>query len=285
VGKENYSSTQVKAQIFLERLKEARNSFLNDFLQPQIKEVCKMVGLKNFPTAKFVEIDIKDEVQLQRVASRLIEMGIITPEQGMTAIKQGIYPNPSELKSAQEKLVEDRRKGYYTPLAAAQPILTEEDQEMKQEQHDSQMESQDLQNEPSKEDPQQKPSGEPGRPAGTNTKTNSIASTDNFYSRQDIQSVVYDIESLSKDAEKLMKSHYNKKRLSKNQKDLLDNLVESVIVSTEKTSWSDTLKECIQDFNKIETLDTLPEILNRSVEHEVVSYPAAILYHSKNGKK
>lgn len=284
VGKENYSSTQVKAQIFLERLKEARNSFLNDFLQPQIKEVCKLVGLKNFPTAKFVEIDIKDEVQLQRVASRLIEMGIITPEQGMTAIKQGVYPNPSELQQAQEKLIKDRKKGYYTPLAAAQPILTEEDQDMKQEQHDMQVETNQKQTEAPQET-QQKPSGETGRPAGTNTKTNSIASTDNLYSRQDIQSVVYDIESLSKDAEKLMKSHYNKKRLSKNQKGLLDNLVESVIVSTEKTSWSDTLKECIQDFNKIETLNTLPEILNISVEHEVVSYPAAILYHSKNGKK
>ena len=285
VGKENYSSTQVKAQIFLERLKEARNSFLNDFLQPQIKEVCKMVGLKNFPTAKFVEIDIKDEVQLQRVASRLIEMGIITPEQGMTAIKQGVYPNPSELQGAQEKLVEDRRKGYYTPLAAAQPILTEEDQDMKQEQHDMQMETQDVQGQPNGGQPDQKPSGEPGRPAGTNTKTNSIASADNFYSRQDIQSIVYDIESLSKDAEKLMKSHCGKKRLSKNQKDLLSNLVESVIVSTEKPEWNNKLKECIEDFNKIETLDTLPEILNISVDHEVVSYPAAILYHSKKEKK
>jgi hypothetical protein len=283
VGKENYSSTQVKAQIFLERLKEARNSFLNDFLQPQIKEVCKLVGLKNFPTAKFVEIDIKDEVQLQRVASRLIEMGIITPEQGMTAIKQGVYPNPSELQQAQEKLIKDRKKGYYTPLAAAQPILTEEDQDMKQEQHDMQVETNQKQTEAPQET-QQKPSGETGRPAGTNTKTNSIASDKDFYSRQNIQSVVYDIESLSKEAEKLMKSHYNKKRLSKNQKDLLESLVESVIVSTEKTCWNDTLKECVKDFNKIEKLNTLPDILNISAEHEVVSYPAAILYHSKKGK-
>lgn len=282
VGKENYSSTQVKAQIFLERLKEARHSFLNDFLQPQIKEVCKMVGLKNFPTAKFVEIDIKDEVQLQRVASRLIEMGIITPEQGMTAIKQGIYPNPAELKQAQEKLLQDRKKGYYTPLAAAQPILTEEDQDMKQEQHEMQMEMHE--NPPQQDDAPVKPSGETGRPAGTKTRTNTFASSNDLYSREGIQSVVYDIESLSKEAEKLMKSHSGKKRLSKNQKSLLGNLVESVVVSTEKQEWTNKLKECIADFNQIEKLDTLPEILNISVEHEVVSYPAAILYHSKRDK-
>ena len=284
VGKENYSSTQVKAQIFLERLKEARNSFLNDFLQPQIKEVCKMVGLKNFPTAKFVEIDIKDEVQLQRVASRLIEMGIITPEQGMTAIKQGIYPNPSELGPAQEKLVKDRKKGHYTPLAAAQPILTEEDQQMKQEQHDMSLEAPDQEVEPSDQAPQVKPSKEPGRPAGNKTKTNTFASK-TFYSRQDIQSVVYDIESLSKQAEKVMKSHYNKKRLSKNQKELLGTLVESVVVSTEKSNWDNKLKDCIEDFNTIESLNTLPEILDISAQHEVVSYPAAILYHSKKEQK
>ena len=40
VGQERYASTMVKAEIFLERLKEARNAFINDFLQPQIKMVC-----------------------------------------------------------------------------------------------------------------------------------------------------------------------------------------------------------------------------------------------------
>ena len=282
VGKENYSSTQVKAQIFLERLKEARHSFLNDFLQPQIKEVCRMVGLKNFPTAKFVEIDIKDEVQLQRVASRLIEMGIITPEQGMTAIKQGIYPNPAELQTAQEKLLQDRKKGYYTPLAAAQPILTEEDQDMKKEAHDMQMETQEEQNKNNENDQEIKPSGEVGRPAGTDTKTG-IPSE--LYNRKDIQATVYEIEGLQKNAEKLMRSESKKKKLSQDQKDLISNLIESVVVSTEKSQWNNKIEACIKDFEEISRLETLPEILDISAHHEIVSYPAAILYHSKKGKK
>ena len=53
VGDERYSNTQVKAQIFLERLKESRNAFIYDFLQPQIKMVCKNMGLKSYPVAKF----------------------------------------------------------------------------------------------------------------------------------------------------------------------------------------------------------------------------------------
>lgn len=288
VGKENYSSTQVKAQIFLERLKEARNAFLNDVIQPQIKEVCKTMGFKNFPTAKFVEIDIKDEVQLQRVASRLIEMGIITPEQGMTAIKQGIYPNPEELSPAQEKFVEDREKGYYTPLTASQPILSEDDQKMKEEAHDMQIETQKTAQKVAKNPPQQsqnpqqgKPPQEKGRPAGTNTKTDKVFATEETHSRKDIQEVVYAIEDLQKFSESTLRKHYGKKRLSKEQKEMVLNLSQSVVMSRDMSDWEVGVEACIQDFNNIEDLDVMPDILEIGEKHEVTSYPAAILYHSK----
>ncbi len=287
VGKENYSSTQVKAQIFLERLKEARNAFLNDVLQPQIKSVCKVMGFRNFPTAKFVEIDIKDEVQLQRVASRLIEMGIITPEQGMTAIKQGIYPNPEELSPAQEKFVEDREKGYYTPLTATQPILSEDDQKMKEEAHDMQMETQKTAQKVAKNPPQQnqdpKQSGGPkerGRPAGTNTKTDKVFASDT-HSRKDIQDVVYAIEGLQKFSEQALRKHYDKKRLSKEQKEMVLNLSQSVVMSKDISEWENEVQACIEDFNNIENLDVMSDILDLSQKHEITSYPAAILYHSK----
>ena len=280
VGKENYSSTQVKAQIFLERLKEARNAFINDFLQPQIKQVCKAVGLKNYPTAKFVEIDIKDEVQLQRVASRLIEMGIITPEQGMTAIKKGIYPNPEELYSAQEKFVEDRKQGHYTPLAAAQPILAQEDQQMKEEQHDAQLEQIEQNIKTQKQQPAgPKVPGEQGRPAGTKTNTNVTASED-LYSRKEIQEVIYATETLRKDTIKMVKEQYNKKRISAAHKKLVDSLVESIVLSSPIEEWNDTAKACINDINKIEQLNIMPEILDVSEKNSLEQYPSALLYHS-----
>lgn len=266
VGKENYSSTQVKAQIFLERLKEARNTFLNDILQPQIKEVCKAMGFKNYPKAKFVEIDIKDEVQMHRVTSRLIEMGIITPEQGMTALKQGVYPNPSDLKTAQEKFVEQREKGFYTPLSVAQPILPE-GQELDQSQ------------------PQQSTQQETGRPAGTKTKTNNLLAKEDSYSRADIQSVIYAIEDLGKYMESELKKAYDKKRLSKNHKTMIESLSESIVMSSNMDCWKSKASECIKDFNNIEHLNIMPEVLEVGEEHKIVSYPAAILYHSKKNKK
>jgi len=279
VGKENYSSTQVKAQIFLERLKEARNTFLNDIMEPQIKEVCKMMGFKNFPKPKFVEIDIKDEVQLQRVTSRLIEMGIITPEQGMTALKQGIYPNPQDLEAAQEKFVENREKGFYTPLSVSQPILSEEQQKMQKEQHKAGLKQQNAP-QPAVQ-PNPKVSQDNGRPAGTKTKTNNLLASEDLHSRENIQSVVYATEKLQAYAESELKKHYKKKRLSKDQKKMLSSLTESVVLAKEMNDWESSVKECIKDFNNIEKLDILSDILDISQANELVSYPAALLYHSK----
>lgn len=288
VGKENYSSTQVKAQIFLERLKEARNQFLNDVIQPQIKEVSKIMGFRNFPTAKFVEIDIKDEVQLQRVASRLIEMGIITPEQGMTAIKKGVYPDPKDLREAQERFVEDREKGYYTPLTATQPILSEDDQKMKEEQHDMDIENKKTAQKVAQNPPEQNAAPkENGRPSGTNTKTDKVFASQDGHSRKDIQSTVYAIEELQKFSESTLRKHYGKKRLSKDQKKMILNLSQSVVMSREIGEWEKEAKACIEDFDNIEKLNVIPEVLDIGEEHEVTSYPAAILYHSKkiNDKK
>ena len=41
------------------------------------------------------------------------------------------------------------------------------------------------------------------------------------------------------------------------------------------------MKSCIKDYEKIEKLSPLNEVLEISAKHELDSYPAAILWHSK----
>ena len=62
---------------------------------------------------------------------------------------------------------------------------------------------------------------------------------------------------------------------------MIDNLTESVILSSEIDQWKPTILNCIEDFNNIENLYIMNDILNISSQHKLVSYPAAILYHSK----
>jgi len=108
LGNEKYNGQSAKISFFMERLKEARNAFLNDVLQPEIIRISKDLGFRAWPTAKFTEIDLKDETQYMRTISRLMEIGILTPEQGIESINNGKLPNVADLSSAQQKFVADR---------------------------------------------------------------------------------------------------------------------------------------------------------------------------------
>ena len=265
VGSERYSNTQVKAQIFLERLKEARNAFINDFLQPQIKLVCQNLGFRKYPIVKFQEIDLKDEVQLQRVTTRLMELGILTPEQGIQTIKTGMYPEANKVGEGQEAYLENRQKGLYTPLVGGQPIPLSEEQLEEQ-----------ANNQPQQPQQKQATPQQSGRPSGTN-KEGKTALAD----RKSLQGIIYDTEKLFSFAQKTMRQENKIKRLSKEKKSLLDELCKTVIISCEKSDWEDQVSACIKDFNQIEKLNTWPEVLDEAHENDMELYPSALYYHSK----
>ena len=199
VGDERYSNTQVKAKIFLERLEESRNAFIYDFLQPQVKMICQNFGFRKFPTVKFEQTDIKDEVQLQRVATRLMELGIITPEQGMDVLKR-IYPKPEDMQGAQEKYIEQRKEGMYNPIVGGVPMIAPETGD---EQDTTEVKR------------------EVGRPVGTSgIPQESQQSSANLFSRANIQQIIYATESLRNEGYKQMR-----KKLEKLAKDAEKNMI------------------------------------------------------------
>ena len=281
VGNEKFANTQIKAEIFLERLKESRNAFLNDFLQPQIKMVCKNMGLKSYPIAKFEEIDIKDEVQFHRVITRLLEIGVLTPEQGIESMKSGLYPSTVDLPSAQEQYVGQREQGMYNPLVGGIPMIQsaegEENIKLKEEQIEIQKESNDIKLQEKKSAPNKTPKSA-GRPNGT---TQVPATAAEEYGTKNIQQTIYAIEDLQSYAEENFKKHKKIKNLNEQQKDLIVNLCESIVCSKEKNQWKRSLLGCIKNVEKISELSTIKEILNIASKNDLKDYPSAILYHSK----
>ncbi len=280
VGDEKYKNTQVKAEIFLERLKEARQSFMHNFLQPQIKMVCRAMGFKVYPTAKFEEIDIKDEVQLQRVVTRLIEMGILTPEQGVKAIKTGIYPEESEIEKAQTHYIEKRKEGMYNPLVGGLPVVDiDGDGQVDTVPSSSQENSSPK---PSSNTPTPKGSGRPvGRPRGTTGIPRTVnAAEEEIYSRKDIQQIVYKTQNLEDHVKKSFAKKINKD-LTDDQEKMCSELTKSIILAKNKNQWKRTANSCIKDFNKIESLPIIPEIQKISQEKKLELYPSSLLYHSK----
>ena len=249
---DKYNGAQIKARVFLDRLKEAREAFIQDFLQPEIKRIAKDLGFRSYPIVKFKDIDLRDEVQLMRVATRLMELGVITAEQGMELFHTGRFPLAAELEGAQRKFVDQREKGYFNPIVGGVPMIEDES--------------------PAEPAESQKPDrGMSGRPEG---------SSDQF-SRENIQATIYEVEALNSLAKEKMLEIYGTDSLDEGQEKMVSKLCESIVCASDKENWTESLISCVNDFNEIEKLGAMEEILNLSESHKLEIYPSAILYHSK----
>lgn len=260
IGSEKFANTNIKAQVFFERLKEARNAFLNDFLQPEMELIFKNLGFKGkCPTAKFEEVSIKDETQFNRVVTRMMELGILPPEEGIKVIETGIYPTDKELESAQEKFVEQRKKGFYNPIVGGVPTIAPA------ENGDAASENQPI--------TKNKVPNERGRPVGA------VASV---YSKEDIAQVFDLTKVLYSNVQSSLKKKYNKKRLSKDQKKLAENISEAIIVGSKNNDWSNIAEQVVSNPNVLDKLGILKEVQDLASEHDLNIYAAALLYHSSN---
>jgi len=266
IGSEKFANTTIKAQVFFERLREARNAFLNDFLQPEMESIFKNLGFKGkCPVAKFEEVSIKDETQFNRVVTRMMELGILPPEEGIKVIETGIYPSGPELEIAQEKFVEQRKKGFYNPIvggvpSVSPPIPGSSDEE---ENNDSKLPPAQVKN---------KVPNEVGRPVGTTTAT--------VYSREAIAGVFDLTKELYSNVQALLKEKYNKKRLTKEQKKLAESVSEAIIVGSESETWKDTAESVLKDPSALDKLGIMKSVQDLAAEHDLNTYAAALLYHS-----
>ena len=262
IGSEKFANTTIKAQVFFERLKEARNAFLNDFMQPEMELIFKNLGFKGrCPVAKFEEVSIKDETQFNRVVTRMMELGILPPEEGIKVIETGIYPTTQELEAAQEKFVEQRKKGFYNPIVGGVPTIAPADGD-----DDEELEK--------LEQPKQnKVPNERGRPVGA------VASV---YSKEDIAQVFDLTKDLYNNVQGLLKNKYNKKRLNKDQKKLAENISEAIIIGSENKNWSQVAEKVISDPSVLDKMGILKKVQDLASEHDLNTYAAALLYHSAN---
>ena len=249
LGEEKYNGQNAKISFFMERLKEARNSFLNDVIQPEIIRISKDLGFRAYPTAKFTEIDLKDETQYMRTISRLMELSILTPEQGIEAIQTGKLPDASALAPAQEQYISEREKGYYNPIVGGVPVV---------------------------------PPAVPAAPTGapTNSTSGRPLGTPNQASRKDIQAVIYEVDAFMKASEDFVADKFKVKKLSKQQKQNVVELCKKVVASSDREAWVPTLQKCMANLDEIEKLKPLPQVSQTADEFLLEEYSAAIFYHS-----
>lgn len=251
IGDEKFSSTSIKTNIFFQRLEQGRQAFLNDFLVPEVKRLCKNLGFKNFPTPHFEEIDIRDASVWQRVSAQLVQLGVLTPEEGLQAIENGRLPNAEESLESQRKFKTLKDEGLYAPVATggAGALTTGRPTGSKAPQSSKNV-----------------------SPVGGGKKAPAIAS----YSMKGISQTFKEYEILSAKVEDFLKKKHKKKSLNKDQKSIAEQIAQNIIINEEKTNWDYSIKAYCEG-EKQDNPEKMAKLLEIAEEHNVDIFSAAIL--------
>jgi hypothetical protein len=249
IGNEKFANTSIKVQVFVQRLKQAREVFINEFLIPEIRRMSKDIGFKNFPTPAFQDIDIKDDVQYSRIYNRLVELGVLTAEEGLAAIDTGRLPTQEESVQSQRKFKELRDEGLYQPLIGGSAA------------------------------------GQAGRPSGStgvpqSTKNIKPIGTKASFSVVKIKDNILASQNLEEEVKSAVRKKFNVKKLSNQQKESAENISEIIIANELPENWKVKIEDYIEkpfDQNQ-EQINNIQEI---ATEHQVTNYIASLLYHSK----
>jgi hypothetical protein len=250
IGNEKFANTSAKISLLGQKLLQARQAFVTDFLLPEVKRISKEIGFKVFPTPFFEDMDLKTDQNLNRIYTRLIELGVLTPEEGLKAIETGVLPTPDESVQSQTSFVDLKDKGFYQPLIGG-------------------------------------PKVEAGRPGGTtgikqttkNVKPIGTSSKAN-YSVMKLKNIVEATSKLGEEVENSLKKKHKLKKLNDKQKEVALDITKIIVANEDKSNWNSKINEYIEtpvDKNP-QRIDEIHEI---ACEHQVDSYMASLLYHSK----
>tara|TARA_R110000824_G_scaffold143979_2_gene311768 strand:- start:9047 stop:11029 length:1983 start_codon:yes stop_codon:yes gene_type:complete len=261
IGDSKYSEGKIKMKVFFQRLEESRNLFLNEFINPEIRRICKNAGLRSWPEMKFVKNDTVDDENLTKLTTRLMELGVITPEQGMKIVATGEFPDPKEMTPAQDRFKEEREKGHYVPLVNSINLFDQGEEAGEEKGGDP--EPKNLQKPVS-------PSG--GRPIGV--------SNSKVFSKKNIVAATRQVNEFELRAFREFASKFGLKRMSKNKKELVSRACESIIVAKDHSQWDETLEDVVNNLDSLASLGVHDNILKLGAEHQLDDLSSAILYHS-----
>jgi hypothetical protein len=247
IGNEKFANQSIKVQVFVERLKQAREVFLNEFLIPEIRRMSKDLGFKNFPTPVFEEMNLKDDVQYSRIYNRLVELGILTPSEGLQAIESGRLPTEQESETSQRKFRDLKQEGLYQPIIGG--------------------------------------SAQAGRPQGTgtpqSTKNVKPIGSNATFSVVKIKDNILASQTLEEEVKSSLRKKLGVKKLSAQQKDSAEKITEIIIANEHPDKWVELIGNYID--NPVDkNASQVTEIEDIASAHQITNYLASLLYHSKS---
>lgn len=115
---EAFSSSMIKIQIFLERLKTARETYIDMFLRPEMEKIAQSLGYQDAGDIQieWEDFNLKDDLEYKKLYTRLVELGILTPDETFTAFKTHQLPLKDESVEDQREYKKYRDEDLYEPL-------------------------------------------------------------------------------------------------------------------------------------------------------------------------
>ena len=255
VGGEKFANQSTKVDVFLARLEQGRQAFLNDFLIPEVKRIAKDLGFKSYPTPYFEEISLKDNAIKDRIYTRLLELGVLTPQETFEAMETGKLPDEESSIMNQKEFQTLKNDGLYSPLIGGQKEQAA---------------------------PDGRPSGTKGIPQETKKISPIGASTENI-SLSKIKENMVLASQLQGKVEEALKKHHKLKKLNQAQKDVAEKISEVIISNEEPSDWVDKIQEyCEKPIDK--NLERVKKVLELADKHQINTYLASLLLASVNSK-
>ena len=301
IGQEKFANQSIKVKVFIERLKQARETFLNEFLHPEMRRISKILGFRKTPSPHFEDIDIKDAIEYNRIYTRLVELGILTPEEGMQAMESGRLPDSAESKESQQEYKELRNKGFYEPMIGGPETqkqiqqtgikstekINTENKNSNEKINEIKVKSTPTTSSPNSGKGQPKKAGkENGRPPGTGTPQSSknVKPMGYGFSLSKIKENMALYQKLESDVRIELKKIHNIKRMSKKQSEVAEEISNLIISNESPENWNKNIgKYCKAPHDH--NLDRVKEVQEIAFEHQLDYYLASILLASKCNNK
>lgn len=245
---QKFASGLIKTKIFLERLNEAQRTYVQDFLVPEMELIANELGFREVPVPEFEKVSLEDEAQVQKVYTRLVELGLLTPDEFFEVNKTGMMPNKEGSLESQKEFKKLKDDGLYAPLIGGSTP------------------------------------DEAGRPNGTKAPqtTKKVSPQKGIgYDFNKIKSISHDISKINEMVEDEFKKRKGLKRISEKNKAVAFEFTKKIISGQSKQDWESSVALAFDGVLK-DDLEVVEAVSNLQAEHDLDSVAATILLNSKN---
>lgn len=267
-GEQKFANAMIKIKIFIERLKDGQNAFLEQFLTPEVQRISKIMGFKSYPIPKFKDINLDDDIQASKMITRLAEIGVLTADETIEAIKTGVLPTPEASVDDQTEYFQHRQNGLYTPLLGPTPMT------FNQQQDQIALKKQGMVS----------PKPMSGRPGGTKAPQSTknvkpIGTGEKKFSLSKLKDIVIESDKVIKGVEAAVKKQHKLKKLNDQQTEAAFAVAQTILENEPVENWETSVAAYLktEQTPNHEACDAIEQI---AYDHQISRFVAILLYHS-----